>query len=114
MLEHEGQRGRHWDFMLEADGTLRTWTLEEPPAAGRAVAAQTLADHRIEYLDFEGPVSGGRGTVRRWDRGTFELLAESGVGLEVRLMGERIAGRALLRHCAGGWEFVLEDRQDQR
>jgi hypothetical protein len=32
---------------------------------------ERLADHRLAYLDYEGPVSGDRGIVRRLDTGTF-------------------------------------------
>src|SRR5436305_12258768 len=48
----------HWDLMLEHDGSLRTWRLATPPVADQDVAAEELADHRLAYLDYEGPVSG--------------------------------------------------------
>lgn len=63
----------HWDFMLEGDGVLRTWRLLEEPVAGRTVRAEALPDHRDAYLDYEGPVSGGRGSVVQWDHGTYDV-----------------------------------------
>jgi hypothetical protein len=57
--------------MLEVEGVLRTWRLLAEPAAGRAVPAEPLADHRLAYVDYEGSVSGGRGCVARWDYGTY-------------------------------------------
>jgi hypothetical protein len=64
----------HWDFMLEAEGVLRTWRLLAEPAARQSVPAERLADHRLAYLDYEGPVSGGRGSVARWDHGTYDTV----------------------------------------
>ena len=64
--------------MLESDGVLRTWALAEMPriVARRPIDAEGLADHRLAYLDYEGPVSGERGSVGRVDAGTFETLVE--------------------------------------
>ena len=108
ILEHEGLRDRHWDLMLESGTALRTWALGGAPHAGHRVPAEALGDHRIEYLGYQGPVSGGRGTVARWDQGTYELLAESESELQVRLSGQRLEGVATLRRCAAGtWDFLI-------
>ncbi len=61
----------HFDLMLEAGGVLKSWRLLAVPVPGMAVPAEATDDHRLEYLDYEGPVSGGRGVVRRVDGGTF-------------------------------------------
>lgn len=88
ILEHDWP-DRHWDFLLEDGPTLAAWRLFAEPAIGRSVAAEPNAPHRPAYLDYEGPVSGGRGGVTRWDAGTFERT-ESGV----ELRGTRISGTA--------------------
>jgi hypothetical protein len=90
-------RGSHWDFMLEIPGGLRTWALPAEPSAGADLIAQPLADHRLEYLTFEGPLSGGRGSVARWDAGTYETLDEADGRWVVRLAGSRLAGVASLQ-----------------
>ena len=64
VLEHEWN-GVHWDFMLEAGAMLRTWAIDRPIVPEAELPARALADHRHEYLTYEGPVSGGRGRVRR-------------------------------------------------
>ncbi len=69
ILCHENHRGAHFDFMLESGDVLKTWALPQPPASGVEIECEALADHRLAYLDYEGPVSGGRGSVARWDRG---------------------------------------------
>ena len=38
----------------------------------RCVATR-LPDHRLAYLEYEGPVSGNRGVVRRIDSGKYEI-----------------------------------------
>ena len=67
----------HWDLMLEQGGVLRTWRLLAEPAAGQTVAAERLADHRVAYLDYEGPVRGDRGIVKRWDCGSYDVANAS-------------------------------------
>ncbi len=83
----------HWDFMLEWGGALRTWRLMQELSLGD-IPAEPLPDHRIAYLDYEGPISGNRGTVTRWDSGDYEAL--QGVPLRIRLTGTRIQAVAEL------------------
>ena len=75
----------HWDLMLEEASVLRTWRLMSEPGPARTVATEQLGDHRIAYLDYEGPVSGGRGSVARWDYGSYEKVTSR----RFRLQGER-------------------------
>ena len=100
ILEHTGtasyKPGRHWDLMLESEGRLRTWELEAAPVDGVKVRAEALPDHRLHYLEYEGPLSEDRGTVRRWDAGIYLLLGEFEDQLECELSGERFQGRLLL------------------
>lgn len=103
VLEHDFPT-RHWDLMLEAGGALRTWRLAEPPEVGKSIASEALADHRLVYLDYEGPVSGGRGSVTRWDTGTFAWIADTRGEEVVELAGTRLVGRA--SYDRGGWSFT--------
>jgi hypothetical protein len=97
----------HWDFMLESGSVLRTWRLLDAPDSAGTVRAEALADHRLEYLTFEGPVSGGRGSVARWDAGEFLPLNESPDRVEIELAGSRLAGRFVLENLGetAGWSF---------
>lgn len=97
ILEHDHPE-LHWDFMLEDGQILRTWRLSRPPAEGEVASAQPLPNHRTFYLEYEGPVSGSRGTVRRWDAGDYEMLpAGKGELLRVRLVGQKTRGIGVLR-----------------
>jgi hypothetical protein len=93
-------RASHWDFMLESGTTLRTWSLVDEPAYGTGLIAEALADHRVAYLNYEGPLSGGRGAVTRWDEGAYETLEETVARIVVSLRGQRLVGRLLLEQIA--------------
>lgn len=99
----------HWDLMLEKQASLRTFRLSHPPNHPGAVFAEPLPDHRKVYLEYEGEVSGNRGTVTRWDRGAYELLSETDRRMEIRLTGERLTGTAVLSREAGDddWTFAF-------
>jgi hypothetical protein len=78
LLHHETPpefgRPTHYDLMLEAGESLWTWELLTLPQPGVEQTCRRLADHRLAYLDYEGPVSGNRGVVRRVDAGEVTLL----------------------------------------
>jgi hypothetical protein len=97
LLLHETPSGyprpTHYDLMLEHGAVLWTWALEELPTANLRIAAERLADHRPHYLDYEGPVSGNRGSVRRIDEGAYDLFSESDNNTQIRLHGSSIRGR---------------------
>lgn len=97
----------HFDLLIEAGEQLRAWRLLSEPRAGTEVRAEPNAPHRRLYLDYEGPVSGGRGTVSRWDAGTCDWLADEVDRTEVALRGTRIVGRALIRRGEEGCAFFL-------
>lgn len=101
ILEHDWP-ATHWDFLLEAGPALRAWRLLAEPGRGRVVAAEANADHRVLYLDYEGPVSGHRGTVRRWDAGTFEWLTDSPECVRLVLAGKNLFGECSLRRAPDG------------
>jgi hypothetical protein len=100
ILEHD-HPALHWDLMLEAGEALRTWRLEAAPGPGPDFVAARSFDHRRVYLDYEGPVSGGRGRVVRWDGGTFAWQEEAEDRVVVRLSGGRLHGVLRLDRVGG-------------
>src|SRR3954469_782122 len=98
--EHHATR-LHWDLRLEHDGALASWAIpnglpEEPKDNRLAVRTE---DHPLEYLDFHGEIPKGNygaGTMRIWDRGTYEELKWEPRKVEVALHGERLEGRYAL------------------
>lgn len=95
----------HWDLMLEKEATLRTFRLVAPPNTPGEIAAEPLPDHRTAYLDYEGPVSGNRGHVERWDRGEYTIREETADRLEVELRGGQLQGIATLERAGDAWRF---------
>lgn len=124
LLHHEwpghGERPSHCDLMLESGGALRTWALAKLPrdwagvAAGalavaddNVVPAEALGDHRLAYLDYEGPVSGDRGAVRQLDRGECEILENRAEWCVADLSGAAICSTVELRRTDGRWQLAL-------
>lgn len=96
LLEHSWN-GVHWDLMLEEGPVLHTWAIDSRLSPDTDLPARRLPAHRRAYLDYEGAVSGGRGSVRRIDRGTYEVVIWSSDRIRVRLAGAQLVGDAELR-----------------
>lgn len=79
--------------MFESGGALRSWRVEGAPDSSGPLPASPLAPHRLAYLDYEGPVSGNRGEVRRWDRGTYQELPSGPEGFAAQVAGAKLNGR---------------------
>jgi len=73
----------HLDLMLGREEVLWTWRLKRWPDPSVWIAAERISDHRTAYLDFEGPVSQDRGTVRRILHGRLDWL-DGGSGLRLK------------------------------
>ena len=117
VLEHIGtadyKPGRHWDLMLEAGESLRTWELDNVPSAAGPVHALALSDHRLAYLEFEGPLSNNRGTVSRWDCGEYEIVSQDPFELAVLLDGRQLQGQLQLTRestDSPAWLMIFEPR----
>ena len=101
ILRHDSPRGVHYDLMLEVGDALKTWALPQPPEAGVEMTCDALPDHRLAYLDYEGPISGERGSVTRWDRGTCRIIEQSDTQWIVEFRGEKLVGRVTLKQPKG-------------
>ena len=112
VLEHRWN-GVHWDFMLEQGNILRTWAIDAPIVEGESLPARALADHRLAYLDDEGPISGSRGEVKRVARGIYEIEVWSDDLIAVTLDSPQLNGKATLSRAAGtDWSFRFEGNVD--
>jgi hypothetical protein len=113
LLEHNARDGVHWDFIVELPGReqLPTWRLlENPLTHAGEIAAQPIAAHRRLFLDYEGPLREGRGTVRRLDRGAADVERCDSRRLVMRLSGTHLHGRFEIR--GGGDEASSFRRLD--
>lgn len=109
ILHHEIGGGEHWDLMLERGDVLLTWQLLREPVspADLPIPAHRIQDHRKAYLEYEGPLTGDRGIVKRVDHGavTFVVFTESRI--EMDLCGERLSGRFRLSGVGDEWSLEL-------
>jgi DNA ligase D-like protein (predicted 3'-phosphoesterase) len=135
--QHDASR-MHFDFRLEVDGVLASWSLPKGPSTDphdKRLAVRT-EDHPLEYADFEGRIpenTYGAGAVIVWDTGTFENMSQKDgreISLKkalaqgsarVRLNGKKISGGYALIHAKIGgddknWLLVKEkdDHADAR
>jgi hypothetical protein len=80
---HEVKPGDvHFDFMVESGDKLATFRLDAGPGSppplragapgGGASVGTRSFDHRLLYLEYEGEISGGRGTVAIVERGVLD------------------------------------------
>ncbi len=95
VVQEHSARAMHWDLRLEHEGTLASWAIPkgiptDPKRNGLAVRTE---DHPLEYLEFHGEIPAGNygaGTMRIFDRGTFELHKWRDKEVMVTFHGERV------------------------
>lgn len=95
--EHSARR-LHWDLRLEHEGAAVSWAVPngiplDPSENRKAVHTE---DHPLEYLEFEGEIPAGEygaGTMRIWDRGTYEVHKWEEGKIVISFAGRRLGGR---------------------
>lgn len=82
---------------------------------GESIDAKKLADHRLAYLDYEGPISKNRGQVKRVDKGSYDLLESNETGRIIRLKSKNIQGTFELRQdpMQKNWTLRLQTTNAQ-
>jgi bifunctional non-homologous end joining protein LigD len=109
VVQEHHARSLHWDLRLEHGGTLASWAVPKgiPQDPKRNNLAVRTEDHPLEYLDFHGEIPEGEygaGTMKIWDRGTYELHKWRDDEVMVTFAGERVQGRyVLFRTGASNW-----------
>ncbi|MEW6600447.1 MAG: DNA polymerase ligase N-terminal domain-containing protein [Nitrospirota bacterium] len=106
VVQEHHARHLHWDFRLEKDGALKSWAVPKGVPEKKLVKrlAIQVEDHELDYIDFEGEIAEGEygaGTVKIWDRGTYELESESAKTIVFELTGDRLRGKFSLVHLKG-------------
>jgi bifunctional non-homologous end joining protein LigD len=96
----------HYDFRLELDGVLLSWSVPKGPSLDPAQKrlAVHVEDHPLDYAMFEGLIPKGEyggGTVLLWDRGTWAPVGDARAmlaqgNLKFLLKGEKVKGKYAL------------------
>jgi len=95
ILRHERQgQARHWDLMLDEGEILRTYRINVPPEKMNKspVKAERIFDHSLKFLDYEGSVNKGKGTVAVADKGMYEVVEETEDKMRILFEGEVLKG----------------------
>src|SRR5689334_8653970 len=106
VVQEHSARAMHWDLRLEHDGTLASWAVPRgiPRDPKRNHLAVRTEDHPLEYLEFHGNIPEGEygaGTMRIWDRGTYEEHKFRDDEVMVTFHGERLEGKYVLFRTDG-------------
>ena len=123
----------HYDFRLEIDNTLKSWSVPKGPSMDPEIKRMAIPteDHPLAYADFEGSIPKdeyGGGTVMVWDRGSIESIKKDEEenliplkesfelgSVEVELKGEKLKGGFNLVRMNGGkmkGNWLLMKRED--
>ncbi|HZL34388.1 MAG TPA: hypothetical protein VFC78_03695 [Tepidisphaeraceae bacterium] len=107
ILRHEGIAEPHFDLMFETlpGSELATWQVDLWPIVSRT-ALTRLKDHRRVYLDYEGPLTRHRGSVRQMARGTCQVEIGEGAVWTIRFLNGTVGSLVIRQVEAEKWEAV--------
>ena len=108
----------HWDFRLEMDGVLKSWAVPKEPPVEEGVKRLAVAvdDHDLSYATFEGEITEGygKGTVKTWDKGTYEMISRHDEKMVFKLKGKKMKGEYVILHFkkAGEKNWLLFKKKE--
>jgi len=97
--EHHSRR-LHWDLRLEIGNALKSWAVPKQPPLQKGIKrlAVQVEDHALSYINFEGVIKEGygKGTVKIWDKGSYEIENEKPHKIVLVLRGKKLKGGYVL------------------
>jgi DNA ligase D-like protein (predicted 3'-phosphoesterase) len=107
----------HWDFRLEMRGVLKSWAITKEPSKSKTIKrlAIQVEDHPLSYATFKGKIpegSYGAGTVKIWDKGTYEPESIKKDKIVFELKGKKLKGKFVLiktNYAKNSWLFFRVD-----
>ena len=124
MIQKHRASALHYDFRLEAGGTLRSWAVPKGPSLDpkQRRLAMEVEDHPLEYASFEGTIPEGEyggGTVMLWDEGMWAPMEDVDPAkaldageLRFLLDGKKLKGSWTLVRT-GDRKWLLMKRRDE-
>jgi hypothetical protein len=111
--QHECGSQRHWDLMLENGAALATWQVEKSPGLwpNESIVCHKIADHRMKYLSYQGPISNQRGDVHIVAAGTYQPAEIGEKKWRLVLCGDKISGELELTLLENDvWQLDFEGK----
>ena len=115
VIQQHAATSLHYDFRLEAGGTLKSWAVPKGPSLDPRDKrlAVPVPDHSLRYGNHEG------GNVIIWDRGSYRSLGDRPFENDLEdghasfwLEGEKLVGGWLLQRVAED-RWLLIKRRDE-
>jgi DNA ligase D-like protein (predicted 3'-phosphoesterase) len=110
VVHHHLSKRPHYDLRLQFDNVLRSWAVPKDPPLEEGIKrlAILVDDHALSYAKFSGKIEEGygKGSVKIWDNGTYELESEHEDKLLFVLHGKKMKGKYTLLKFAkakNGW-----------
>ena len=91
------------------DKVLQTWSLDSPAVTGQKIVATQLPNHRRVYLNYEGPLTANRGTVRRELTGVLQWIRDEPEFKEVILQTTSLRWHVLIQRESHD-KFIVDIR----
>ena len=125
VVQKHAARRVHYDFRLELDGVLKSWSIPNGPSLDPEIKrlAVMVEDHPLDYGSFEGVIPKGEygaGQVIVWDRGTYSpdeggrLLFKDRTEAQEEVRGDLAKGKLSIRlrghKLKGSWTLVKMQR----
>jgi DNA ligase D-like protein (predicted 3'-phosphoesterase) len=118
VIQEHRAKNLHWDFRLEINKVLKSWAFPKPLPNRKKIKRLAIAveDHPLEYAKFKGIIKEGygKGKVRIWDSGEYDLLYKGKDKIEFELFGKKLKGKYVLINAKMGgdknnWLFFKKE-----
>ena len=98
----------HYDFLIKKNDILQCWQFSSIAniEIGELIFCKKIFDHRLKYLNYQGPISNNRGKVQIIQNGFLEIIIQEDNLVRFRIDSELLNGNFEIRKIQSeAWEF---------